>query len=162
MVALLVGAVIWLSLNPEWSNKRVKTAGDKVLLDITKRDADRGIAEDQYRFGRLHAVGQGVETNHVEAAKWYRKAAEQNHAFAQRELGACYQDGTGVSKDLVEAYAWYDLAANMRAEGTGGAAYPDKLASLRSDMSKEQIEAGKRRAEQLRAEIEAKAKNGGK
>ena len=31
--------------------------------------------------------GQGVAKDDVEAVKWYRKAAEQNHALAQYNLG---------------------------------------------------------------------------
>ena len=48
---------------------------------------------------------------HVEAVKWYRKAAEQGHAEAQFNLGCCYANGQGVAKDKVEAYAWFSMAA---------------------------------------------------
>jgi len=47
----------------------------------------------------------------VEAVKWYRKAAEQNHDMAQYGLGACYLKGHGVTKDEVEAVKWITLAA---------------------------------------------------
>ena len=33
--------------------------------------------------------GQGVAKDEVEAVKWYRKAAEQNHAQAQYNLQVC-------------------------------------------------------------------------
>ncbi len=39
--------------------------------------------------------------DYVEAVKWYRKAAEQNHAVAQVNLGVCYANGNGVVKDDV-------------------------------------------------------------
>jgi len=47
----------------------------------------------------------------MEAVKWYRKAAEQDHALAQYNLGACYAFGQGVAKDCVEAVKWYRKAA---------------------------------------------------
>jgi TPR repeat protein len=31
----------------------------------------------------MYATGQGVPQDHVEAVKWYRKAAEQGYAKAQ-------------------------------------------------------------------------------
>ena len=47
----------------------------------------------------------------VEAVKWYRKAAEQNHAQASYTVGRCYEKGEGVAKDPVEAAKWYRKAA---------------------------------------------------
>jgi hypothetical protein len=49
----------------------------------------------------------------VEAAKWFRKAAEQNYAPAQSNLGCCYDNGRGVTKDAVEAVKWYRKAAEQ-------------------------------------------------
>ena len=45
------------------------------------------------------------------AAKWFRRAAEQNLAAAQSNLGICYERGDGVAKYEVEAYKWFLLAA---------------------------------------------------
>ena len=47
----------------------------------------------------------------VEAAKWYRKAAEQGNADAQNRLGVRYDRGEGVSKDVKEAAKWYAKSA---------------------------------------------------
>ena len=41
-------------------------------------------------LGVLYTRGQGVKKDEREAAKWYRKAAEQNIAGAQYSLGAMY------------------------------------------------------------------------
>ena len=49
----------------------------------------------------------------MEAVKWYRKAAEQDHAQAQVNLGVCYANGQGVAKDDVEAVKWYRKAAEQ-------------------------------------------------
>ncbi len=51
--------------------------------------------------------------NYTEAMRWYRKAAEQNHAEAQYALGRCYEMGEGVVKDQAEAVKWYRKAAEQ-------------------------------------------------
>ena len=54
----------------------------------------------------MYDTGDDVPKDSVEAAKWYRKAAEQGAANAQNSLGACYWLGNGVPKDYVQAYKW--------------------------------------------------------
>jgi TPR repeat protein len=57
--------------------------------------------------------GKGVPANFEEAAKWYRKAAEQGEADAQFALGRCYEEGKGVLADYEEAMKWYRKAADQ-------------------------------------------------
>ncbi len=104
----------------------------------------------------FYELGYGVARDEAEAMKWRRKAAEQNSTAAQLRLGFCYRDGKGVEKDEVEAYAWFDLAARSVRDA------PRIRDELGSKMSPEQLAAGKKRAEELRAQIEAKLKGGGK
>ncbi|MBT7250890.1 MAG: sel1 repeat family protein, partial [Rhodospirillaceae bacterium] len=47
------------------------------------------------------------------AAKWFRKAGEQDHAAAQYNLGFLFYEGKGVQKDDQEAYHWIDQAARL-------------------------------------------------
>jgi TPR repeat protein len=47
----------------------------------------------------------------VEAAKWFRKAAEQGDAAAQYNLGVMCENGIGVPQDHIEAAKWYCMAA---------------------------------------------------
>ena len=47
----------------------------------------------------------------AEAAKWYREAADQGHADAQKSLGVMYAAGNGVPQDGVEASKWLRKAA---------------------------------------------------
>ena len=54
---------------------------------------------------------EGVAKEPVEAAKWYRKAAEQGNAAAQSILGMMYSSGLGVPKDEMDALAWSNVAA---------------------------------------------------
>ena len=50
-------------------------------------------------------------TSCAEAAKWVRKAAEQDYAPAQADLGVMYWNGQGVPQDAVLAYMWLYMAA---------------------------------------------------
>jgi len=60
-----------------------------------------------------YAYGDGVKTDHVEAAKWLRRAAEQGLPEAQCQLGVCYSGGDGLTEDHVEAAKWYRKAAEQ-------------------------------------------------
>ena len=64
-------------------------------------------------------MGRGVEKDLKEAAKWYRKAAEQGHAYGQYNLGDMYENGKGVEKDRDEARKWYGKAAAQGHEEAG-------------------------------------------
>ena len=67
----------------------------------------------QFNLGVCYQDGFGLVRDHAEAAKWYRKAAEQNHAVAQFNLGRCYDYGQGVTEDHTEAFKWYLKAAEQ-------------------------------------------------
>ena len=54
-----------------------------------------------------------MKQDHSEAARWYRKAAEQGHAVAQYNLGVMYKNGQGVKQDHAEAVRWYRKAAEQ-------------------------------------------------
>lgn len=54
-----------------------------------------------------------IQIDYVEAAKWFRLAAEQGLAEAQHALGSFYEDGTGVEQDYTEAVKWYKKAAEQ-------------------------------------------------
>ena len=69
-------------------------------------------AEAQYGLGWMYERGAGVDSDLVEAAKWYRKAAENGFDIAQCELGRCYECGRGVQKSITEAASWFRKAAD--------------------------------------------------
>ena len=48
--------------------------------------AEQGDADAQYYLGAMYENGRGVRQNYAEAAKWYRRAAEQSHAEAEMRL----------------------------------------------------------------------------
>jgi TPR repeat protein len=61
-----------------------------------------------------------VQQNYAEAARWYRKAAEQGVARSQFNLGLIYDNGRGVPQDYAEAARWYLKAAK---QGEAGAQF---------------------------------------
>eukprot|EP00729_Bicosta_minor_P017328 gene17328-biopygen7474 len=65
----------------------------------------------QYNLGHMYRNGEGVEQDHVEAAKWYRMSAEAGHATPQYNLGSVYYNGKGVEQNFAEAAKWAQLAA---------------------------------------------------
>ncbi len=92
-------------------------------FEEVKAKAEAGDVESEFQLGRCYANGEGVAKNQVEAVKWFRKAAEQNHTVAQFDLGLCYHNGDGVAKNQVEAAKWFRKAAERglaKAQGALG------------------------------------------
>ena len=121
-----------------------------------KAKAEKGDAKAQSNLGVCYMKGEGVEKDFKEAAKWFRKAADQDFALAQSNLATCYETGQGVDKDFVEAYAWYNLASTTIEEAA------NNREALEKAMSPKEIAAAQKRATKLRAQIEAKLKAGGR
>ncbi len=71
----------------------------------------KGNAAAQFNIGGLYENGEGVEQDYAEAARWYRKAADEGYAKAQHKLGYLYDRGLGVKEDSAEALRWYERAA---------------------------------------------------
>lgn len=70
------------------------------------KSADQSNPELQCFIGDCYCKGCGVDADVDEAEKWYRKAAEQGFAVAQRRLGMCYE-----VDNPREAVKWYRKAA---------------------------------------------------
>jgi hypothetical protein len=58
-------------------------------------------------------LGNGVQKDNLEAAKWFQKAASNGNAYGQYNLGVCYEQGYGVTKNIIEAVKWYREAAEQ-------------------------------------------------
>ena len=67
----------------------------------------------QFSLGQMYFYGNGVPQDYQEAAKWFRRAAEQGDAGAQFSLGAVYSTGDGVPQNDAEAKKWYHKAAEQ-------------------------------------------------
>jgi len=90
------------------------SGADRQALAALRARVETGDALAQFELGLAYSLGKfGLATNHVEAAKCFRKAAEQNLPGAQHNLGICYRDGQGVSRDAVEAFKWFRQAAEL-------------------------------------------------
>ena len=61
----------------------------------------------------MYEKGCGVGQDHAEACRWYRKAADQDYARAQRRLGSMYEFGKGVERSIPKACHLYELAASQ-------------------------------------------------
>lgn len=77
---------------------------DTNAIKILQPLAARGDVQAQYYLGLSYGYSP-------EAAKWFRKAAEQGHAKAQYFLYSLYRDGLGVAQDPIEASKWLHKAA---------------------------------------------------
>ena len=82
-------------------------------LQKCRMAAELGDVNEQTNLGYRYAMGDGVEKNLAEAAKWWHKAANQGHPTAQNNLGVCYATGKGCKKDVATAIKWFQKAAEQ-------------------------------------------------
>jgi TPR repeat protein len=66
----------------------------------------------QYQFRSAIALSAQF-TDHAQAALWFRKAAEQGDAKAQKSLGNMYGTGQGVPQNYAQAALWYRKASEQ-------------------------------------------------
>jgi TPR repeat protein/tRNA A-37 threonylcarbamoyl transferase component Bud32 len=100
--------------------------------DECLEDARRGSARCQVVMGNAYRAGRGVIRDPAEAARWYRKAAEQGSDVGQYELGVMLENGLGVARDPNAAVSWYRKSADQgyaRAQYALGRAYENGLAT---------------------------------
>ncbi|MEP4051380.1 MAG: OmpA family protein [Litorimonas sp.] len=81
-------------------------------LNSVRAKANAGDANAQFHLGLVYENGDGVPKNSAEAAKWYRKAAEQNHKYAQYNLAFLYANGEDISVNIAEVVKWMRRAAD--------------------------------------------------
>ena len=78
----------------------------------TPKGEYKGHAGAQNNLGVMYRYGNRVDRDYVEAIKWYKLAADQEHATAQYNLGLMYEDGgEGVDQNHPEAIRLFKLAA---------------------------------------------------
>ena len=107
---------------------------------VIKNNVSGGDAEAKFISEECCVKSEEVYKNLAEAAKWYRKVAEQGDANAQRNLGLYYIQ---EKRDNVIGYAWIFLSVKNRLEDS-----TSKLAELEKQMDKGQIERAKKLAEE--------------
>lgn len=107
---------------------------------VIKNNVSGGDAEAKFISEECCVKSEKVYKNFAEAAKWYRKVAEQGDANAQRNLGLYYIQ---EKRDNVRGYAWIFLSVKNRLEDS-----TSKLAELEKQMDKGEIERAKKLAEE--------------
>ena len=88
-------------------------AGLSSALQSAIPPAERGLGTVEALVGDAYYYGHGVARDYTEAARWYRRAAENSNVMAQSTLGDIYYYGRGVPQDFVEAGQWWQLAAEQ-------------------------------------------------
>lgn len=79
--------------------------------------ARAGDTRAQFLLGRMSDSGLGpVALDPREAVRWYKYAAERNHAEAQYTLAQAYALGRGVKQDKDKALHWLSRAAEQNFE----------------------------------------------
>jgi TPR repeat protein len=129
-------AAVVVTANSAAPASEVKTplAEVKSIQDLKAKavKGDRGAQRD---LAMAYGKGEGVAQDYAEAAKWFRKAAEQGDMFSQFATGSNFEHGKGVAKDLAEALRWYRKAADQgyaRAQFNVGNSYYHGLGVTRN------------------------------
>src|SRR5438132_11878623 len=99
--------------------RRLSTDPKNPVSMTTATKAESGDADAQFALG-LKFANDGGTQDYAQAAHWYRKAADQNHAMAQFNLGIMYSRGQGVLRDEGLSMKWIRKAAHL---GDAGAQY---------------------------------------
>jgi TPR repeat protein len=73
--------------------------------------ADEGDVDAQLGLGLRYGNAMGEATDFAQAARWYRRAADQNCALAQYNLGVMFARGQGVTRDPTVSARWLRKAA---------------------------------------------------
>lgn len=104
-IIMVLPAVVHADLNEDFASCR------RIILQI---GSDPKSPAEQYCLGLSHAFALNHKKDRAEAAKWFRKAADQNHAAAAAVLGYLYERGDGVRADPAEAAQWYRKSADQK------------------------------------------------
>ncbi len=98
---------------PKLKRKELSLPKPEAKKDIVKNPTKEQqlSSSRQFEIGLRYEHGTGVEKNLEQAAKWYRRAAEQGHTKAQFNLASLYEHGKGVEKNPGLAIKWYKAAA---------------------------------------------------
>ena len=82
------------------ANLNIAAAGNDSIDAVATKFAD---PVSQYLLARKYMRGDGVEKDYAKAAKWFQKAADNNHTKAQFELAKLYLNGLGVDQNDAES-----------------------------------------------------------
>jgi TPR repeat protein len=96
------------------------------MIDQLEDNALRGCAGSQFMLGEAYAKGDGVDVDPYEAMQWFKRAAQQGNAGAQKQVALLYE--RGVAGDLSAAISWLTKCASQEDPSVG--ADPDAQLEL--------------------------------
>jgi len=114
------------------------------VQESIEAQAARGSADAQFSLGLKFANGKGPALDYAQAASWYLRAAEQNHALAQFNLGVMYANGQGMAPDKAQSILWFDRAAHL---GDPAAQYRLGITHHRASLERSPVNASESRIE---------------
>lgn len=82
------------------------------LLEGNDVAPDTLSARDKTTIGFCYHSGSYLEQDYEKAIYWFKLAAKDNWADAERNLAICYDKGLGVKRDFDLSTYWYKRAAN--------------------------------------------------
>lgn len=83
--------------------------GNTASLHQLEKSANNGSTYAQKWLGDYYAV----QKHYVKSCQWFRKAADQGYAPAEKDLGIAYLKGYGLLKNNVKATYWIKKAADQ-------------------------------------------------
>jgi TPR repeat protein len=104
---ILSGKTSWQTLAA--SEQKIATEAKEMFTTAAKQ----GLARAQHSLGHILDQGKGVVQDHVEGARWIRKAVDQGDVSAHNVLGGIYLTGRGVTQDAKEGARWILKAAEQ-------------------------------------------------
>lgn len=142
--ALIVAGGLWLALGAaqagtlEGEAQLEAKSYANAYLELLP-PAQAGDPRAQFLLGQLSDNGYGpIQLDAAEAARWYRKSADQNYGEAQFALAQAHAFGRGVASDKDESLRWLRRSATnnftpamlslakLLDEGRGTAKNPDE------------------------------------
>ena len=122
----------------------------KVAEQYYQRAAELGHVVAQANLGALYLDRSSPLFDPDKGLTWLKKASYAGNALSRYMLGVVYFNGQYVTEDYIEAYAWISLSAQ---QGVADAVKAEQ--TVVSQMSLQQIAAGKLRAEAIEKQAEA-------
>jgi hypothetical protein len=106
-----------------------------------------GIAESN--IADMYAEGQGVLTNHAEAAWWWERAARHGRDWAHYQLGELYTKGAdGVEKNNRKAYFHLYIASSASGEYSPQKYAIELCKEVEKELGEDSVSQVKKRAEE--------------
>lgn len=111
----------------------------------------------QFMLGTMYEKGNGVPQNYYKAYELYKQSAYSPTAISpsRYRLGLLYKEGKGVPHDSVSAYMWFLLSENHEVENE----VKIQLASLKHDMTLEQLKKSQDQADEMKVNWQKKLHN---